>query len=292
MIRALAVLAVLTLPTVPTVDGQQKLSKRIAIAPDASIRIHNLPGATRVIGWDVDSIAVSGMAPAGTSFYMGGAGRVAKLGLERDEKSGQAELGLLEVRVPRGVRVWVKSAEGTIEAEGLTGEADLATVSGSIKVSGALRVLTAETLDGDLEVAGGSQLVRVKTGGGKIVLTRSSGNLTVSTVAGPVYLLDAQPSTARIETVSGAVIYEGLLDRRATLEVQTHSGDVELRLPSSVSAEFDLHSIDGTVQLALSSKVVTGKAIKGRPQFFEAGGGGARVVVRSFKGTIRLLGRD
>ncbi len=288
----LAVVTLLAAAVVPDVHGQQKLSRRIAIAPDASIRIHNLPGTTRVIGWDVDSIGVSGVAPAGTSFYMGGAGRVAKLGLERDEKAGPTVLGLLEVRVPRGARVWVKSAEGSIEAEGLTGEADLATVGGSIKVSGNLRVLTAETLDGDLDVSGGSQLVRVKSGGGKIVLTRSSGDLTVSTVAGPVLLVDAQASTARIETVSGTVTYDGYLDRRATLEVQTHSGDVELRLPPSVSAEFDLDSVDGTTAIALSPKAGNPKPVKGKPQFFTSGGGGARVVVRTFKGSIRLIGRE
>ncbi|MGQ0702682.1 MAG: DUF4097 family beta strand repeat-containing protein [Gemmatimonadales bacterium] len=274
-------------------QGQQKLNRRIPIAPDASIRIYNLPAATRVIGWERDSIAVSGLAPAGTTFYLGGSGRIAKLGLEPDPKLGPVPgTGLLEVRVPRGARIWVKSAEGSIAVEGLSGEADLATVSGSITVSGSLRLVTAETLEGSLDVAGASQLVRVKTGNGKVTLTRISGDLTVSTVAGAVTLVEANPASARIETVSGAVTYDGLIGRRSSLEIQTHSGDVELRVPPSVSAEFDVHSIEGTVFLALSPKQAWSKPIRGRPQFFGLGGGGAHVMVRSFKGDIRLVGRD
>lgn len=288
--RFVAIFAVLL---APMAGAQQKIARRIAIDPEASIRIGNLPGNTRLIGWDKDSIAVAGTVPAGASFFFGGAGRGAKMGVERDEKSGTSSgTPMLEVRVPHGARVWVRSSEGWIEVEGMTGEVDLATVSGSIKVTGSLRLLTAETLDGNLEVTGPSQLTRVRTGGGRITLSRVAGDLTVSTVGGAVQLMEAAPGSARIETVSGPVTYEGSLDRRSTLEIQTHSGDVELRLPQTVSGEFDFQSIDGTSQVALSPKAGSPKPSKGKPLFFTAGGGGAHVVVRSFKGNIRLVSRD
>ncbi len=285
------VLAVLTVPAV-RLPAQQKIDRRFAVDSDASIRINNLAGNTRLIGWDRDSIVVTGFAPPGTSFFGGGSGRLAKLGLERDEKVPLSGLGELEVRVPAGARVWVKTLEGWIDASGLSGEADLVTVAGSIKVTGSLRVLSAETLDGSIAVAGGSQITRLKTGGGKVDVTQPVGDLTVSTVGGPVTLLAAEPASARIETVSGPVVYDGRLGRRATLEIQTHSGDVELRLPRDTGAEFDLHSIDGTVQVALSPKGPFPKPVHGKPLFFGNAGGGASVVVRSFKGEIRIVGRE
>jgi DUF4097 and DUF4098 domain-containing protein YvlB len=186
----------------------------------------------------------------------------------------------------------VKSLDGGIDASELTGEADLVTVAGSIKATGTLRILSAETLEGSIEIAGASQMVRVRTGGGKVVLTRSAGDVSVTTVGGPVSLLDAQPATARVETVSGNVVYDGKLDRRATLNIQTHSGEVELRLPRDTGAEFDLHSIDGAVLVALSPKGPFPKPMRGKPMFFGNAGGGAFVVVRSFKGDIRLIGRE
>jgi len=290
-VRAVHVLTVLTVPTVQ-LSGQQKISRRVAIDPDASIRIGNLASNTRLIGWDKDSIAVTGRIPAGTSFFFGGQGRLAKMGIERDEKfTGSPGLGEVEVRVPQGARVWVKSLEGWIEVSNFQGEADLFAVGGSITVSGAMRLLTAETLEGSIDVSGASQMVRLKTGGGKVSVSKVTGDLSVSTVGGGVTLLEVEPSTAIIETVSGTVVYDGTLTRRATLNVQTHSGDVELRLPRDTGAEFDLHTIDGFVMVALNPKGPVNKPIRGQPQFFGNAGGGAFVVVRSFKGDIRLIGR-
>ena len=56
----LALLGVLALPEDGT--AQQKISRRIPIDPEASIRIYNLAGNTRLIGWEQDSIVVTGTA--------------------------------------------------------------------------------------------------------------------------------------------------------------------------------------------------------------------------------------
>jgi hypothetical protein len=269
-------------------SAQQKIEKRIAIAADASIRIYNLAGTTRVTGWDRDSIAVTGVAPPGATFFMGGAGRVAKLGLE-PEKAAPIKDGSLEVRVPRGARVWVKSAEGSIEVSGMTGEVDFSTVGGGIKVTGTLRLVTAESMEGDVEVSGASPLVRVKTGGGKILLRQAGGDVIASTVSGPIIASEAQMASARLETVSGPVSYSGTLDRRGTLNIQTHSGDIELLLPATIGAEFDLASTSGLATVALPAK--SGKPLKGRSVFFTNAGGGAQIVARSFKGQISVFGQ-
>lgn len=269
--------------------AQQKLERGIAIASDASIRIYNLAGTTRIVGWERDSIAVTGMTPPGATFFMGGSGRVAKLGIEADEKNKVVSGGRLEVRVPRNARVWVKSAEGGIEVSDLTGEVDLSTVGGSIKVTGTLRLVTAESMEGDLEISGATPLVRVKTGGGKILLRQLGGDVIASTVSGPIIATEAQISSARLETVSGPVSYSGSIDRRGSLNIQTHSGDIELMLPATIGAEFDLASTGGHVTVALPAK--TPKPIKSRTIFFANAGGGAQIVARSFKGQIAVFGQ-
>lgn len=294
MPRLPVVLAVFSVLTAPLV-AQQKLDRRIAIAADASIRISNPAGTTRVLGWDKDSIAVTGSAPPGTSFYMGGAGRLAKLGLEVQEggagKLGGAAVGggHLDVRVPRGARVWVKSAGGAIDAQALNGEVDLQSVGGAIRVTGSLRLVTAESIEGDIDVVGLSPLVRVRTGSGRILLRQATGDVTASTVSGPIIATEMQPQGARLETVSGPVSFSGTVDRRGTLSIQTHSGDVELQVPTGLGAEFDLESLSGSVGVELPAK--TGKPLKGKTLFFANAGGGAQVVVRTFKGQVRVFGQ-
>ena len=278
---------------VPVLPAQQKIDRRIAIAPDASIRIWNLIGITRIIGWDRDSIAVTGALPPGSgSFYMGGAGKGAKLGVERVDEMKENQPATLEVRVPRSARVWVKSTSASIEATGLTGELECASIDGSIRIEGSLKLVVAESMDGNLNVAGPMGMVRLKGGAGTVTLRGARGDIQASTVGGAIVATDAALMRAHLETVSGTVAYDGTVMAQGTLEVITHGGDVTLRLPAEISAEFDLNSIDGPVAFGTSGKGIgkgSEKSTRGKPMSFTTGAGEARIIVRTFKGEIRIL---
>ena len=112
-----------------------------------------------------------------------------------------------------------------------------------------------------------------------------------STVGGAIVLTDAALKRAHLETVSGPVAYDGTVAARGTLEVITHSGDVTLRLPSEISAEFELSSFDGAILYGSGKGKGKGEPTPqvGKPMSFTTGGGDARVMVRSFKGEIRVL---
>jgi DUF4097 and DUF4098 domain-containing protein YvlB len=173
--------------------------------------------------------------------------------------------------------------------QALTGEVDLLSVGGTLRVTGSPRLVTAESIEGAIEVVGPSPLVRVKTGAGRILLRQTNGDVTASTISGPIVATELQPLSARLETVSGSVSYAGTVDRRGMLNIQTHSGDVELLLPTSLGAEFDLESRGGSVGVELPAK--TGKPVTGKSVFFANAGGGVQIVVRSFKGQIRVYGQ-
>jgi hypothetical protein len=275
--------------------AQQKIDRRVPIAPDVAVRINNLEGTVRIVGWDQDTLAVRGSVPAGVEFYFGGRDRLAKMGVERDPKAKPSGPAFLEVSVPRGARVWVRTGAGGIEAVGLTGELELISVGGTIKADCACRLVTAETIDGGVEVTGGAQVVRARTGSGQIALQKlgSVSEITAVTVSGPIVVTGTTASTGRLETVSGDVTFNADVDRRGRFEVQTHGGDIELRLPATIEAEFDLQSMGGTVLFGLLAK--PGEATKpiasGKQILRATGGGGAQITVRSFKGAIRVLPR-
>jgi DUF4097 and DUF4098 domain-containing protein YvlB len=278
------------LSAVSTAAAQQKIDRRIPIAADVSLRITNQAGLTRIIGWDRDSIAVTGVIPAGASFFMGGQGRLAKLGVERRDESQPEPGATLEVRVPAGARIWIRSVSANVEATGLIGEFECSSAGGTIRVTGALRLVIAESMDGGLEVNGRSDIVRLKGGSGPITLRGIAGDVLATSVGGPITATEGAITRGHLETVSGAVTYEGSVDPRGTLEVVTHSGDVTLRVPGDLAAEFDLESIDGAILSAFQTKPgLAPKPLKGKPLAFANNGGGAHVSVRSFKGEVRLL---
>jgi hypothetical protein len=272
------------------VAAQQKIDRRIAIAPDASIRITNMAGITRVTGWDVDSIAVVGSIPAGSSFYFGGRGQASKMGVERKDETLAAPGSTLEVKVPRGARVWIKSGTANVEVTGLRGELECTSISGSIRVEGSLKLLIAESMEGNLNASGPMDVVRLRGGAGTITIRGPRGDITATTVGGAIVAMDAAVVRARLETVSGTIAYDGSVDPRGTLEAVTHSGDVTLRLPQDISAEFDLESFDGAIVVGLMEKG-SEKPFRGKPVSFVTGEGGSHVMVRSFKGEIRILRR-
>jgi hypothetical protein len=281
--------AALALAAVP-LSAQQKIDRRIAIAPDASIRITNMAGITRVTGWDHDSIAVTGSIAPGAGFYFGGKGPVAKMGVERRDETLADPGSTLEVKVPRNARIWIKSGTANIEVTGLRGEAECASVSGSIRVEGSLTLLIAESMEGNLNASGPMDVVRLKGGAGTITIRGPRGDVMASTVGGAIVAMDGAVVRAHLETVSGTIAYDGSVDPRGTLESVTHSGDVTLRLPSDISAEFDLESFDGAIFFGLMARGAE-KPFRGKPMSFTTGEGGSHVMVRSFKGEIRILKR-
>src|SRR6266566_932963 len=136
--------------------GQARVDERWPLDPGGSVRIVSPFGRIRVLGWDADSVAVSGRLDAGAGrFYATGDAGARKLGVDiaADARNpGRAEL---EVRVPRRATVWVRATAADIDVVGMDGTLDLSTVGGAVHVVGTPQDVTAETMDGRVEIAGG-----------------------------------------------------------------------------------------------------------------------------------------
>ncbi|HET8632928.1 MAG TPA: hypothetical protein VFL88_02200 [Gemmatimonadales bacterium] len=287
-----ALLALLALPAVTSLEAQETVTRVVPADPDVSIRIFNLTGGTHITGWDGDSVRVRATIPKGAGhFFMGGAHAGIKLGVESDERL-DAPGAELDIQVPRRARVWVKSASARVTVQDVTGELDLASVSGDIRVSGAPRVITAESMDGTIDVRADAAITRIKTADGPISIIGRGGDLTVSSVSGAILIRATRDViSARIESVTGRVTFEGPVAQEGNLDIQTHEAPVTLALPGEQGATLEV--------VAFSGKVMNGfpearrRAVAGQPVRYTLGSGGARITVRSLKGgvTIRRLER-
>ena len=200
--------------------------------------------------------------------------------------------GALELHVPARARLWVKLGIGDVTVSGVTGALDVNVVGGSIAVAGSPRELRAEAMDGTVTVDGAPQWLRVKTASGDVVVRGAEGTASdvgIATVSGTVQVPGGRYERVRLESVTGAVVFGGALERGAALDVETHSGDVSLSLRGA-SAEVDISTLTGTVTNRLTpARPVSGRDGRGQELGLTLGSGSARVVVRSFKGAVRLL---
>ena len=129
--------------------AQQKVNVGHLASPTVSVRLFTAAiGSVHVVGWDKDSIELTGVVPNGSRVETsGGAPMEAVKGMKMfvetpTELTGRE--GQLVLKVPRGARVWVKTGTTDMDVTGVTGGLDLNVVGGLITVHGSSRELRAE----------------------------------------------------------------------------------------------------------------------------------------------------
>jgi len=278
---------------VSAIAAQRTVDVRRAVTSTASIRISGAFADLRIRGWSKDSIAITGTIPSDARFDGGfltsasGPSSGAKYYLET---ASGVPSGKLELRVPAGARVWAKSGSATIDVDGVTGGLDLNIIGGSVHVAGSPHDLTVESMDGSVAVDGSPAWVRLKTATGDIVLAGGSDDAGLTTVSGTIRVPVGRFERARIESVTGAVEFAGDVARGGSLDIDTHSGAIDLNAPRKIAADFDVASVAGTIENRITSRpALPGREGRGQEIGFTVGGGGARIYVRTFKGNIRLM---
>lgn len=285
--------ATCALAAAPPAAAQQKVVHRFAVTPTASIRIFGDVGRLRIVGWDRDSVVLTGTLPTG-----------ARLDASRGGQPGKAASGMkiyvevprapapdaaLEMRVPTRARIWAKSGSADVEVTGLTGGLDLNIVGGSVRVACSPAELQVESMDGSVTIEGSPAWLRAKTATGDIVLRGGSDDAGLSTVSGAIRVGEGRFERAKFTSVTGPIVFAGDLARGATLDFDTHGGPIEVRLTPRLDAEFDIATVTGTIENTLTPRrPIPGREGRGMELGFTVGAGRARVLVRSFKGNIYL----
>ena len=293
IIRTMIALALAAVPV--ATHAQAKVERGWPLARDGAVRIHNFWGSVRVIGWDRDSVSVTGTVAAGQRFFGGGGTGAVKMAVEGQEETSdlpEPPGSALVIRIPATARVWVKTIGASIEVSGVRGGVDLASVGGDVRVTGSPRELLAHAMQGDLDLAVTSPFVRARTAGGSITLRGAVEDLAATTVSGRVIAETSGIRRGFLDAVSGDVRFAGGVDRDGALNVDTHSGIVELVLPADISAEFALQTVAAPIENALTTRrAVPSRQRGGEELFFTSGDGGAQIRVRTFKGRVRLVKR-
>ncbi|MBL8996377.1 MAG: hypothetical protein JNL44_03585 [Gemmatimonadetes bacterium] len=269
-----------------TLDAQQRIERRWPLAADGAVKIFNFVGSVRVIGWDHDSVVVTGTVAEGMQFFGGGGRSGVKLGVE-GSASRPDGAAVLVVRVPATADVWVRGAATDIETEGLIGTVDLGTVSGRLVAVGSPRALSVETMDGTLDVRGSPETLRAKTASGALRWEGAASDALLVSVSGSLRVNAGPLGRARLETISGSVLVDAALRPDADLTIETHSGNVEVVLPKGTPARVTTDAPTTVNGSPLAAPADAGK--RAAPRQFDLNlksskASAATIVVRSFKG--------
>lgn len=282
--------------------GARPAESSLSVNPDVDVTLCVASGHVTVRGWGRNEArAVSSTAArielrpeAGSS----SAPRLKVLVYETGEAADAVQgaecraFGNVELQVPRGATVRLKTRSGNVTVEDL-GVAFVETVSGDVDLRRIAGAVEAASISGHifLEGCGGDLRLRSSSGNVKATDARAgvaSDELIVKSMSGEVALERVDYRRVEATSVSGNLRMSAPLSAAGSYELKSTLGDVTLTLPGNLSFR-----VEATV--SRRGEVVSDFPLEGgasRPSSRQLsgtyGGGGLTLKVSSFSGTVRL----
>lgn len=213
----------------------------------------------------------------------------------RDRPDGSREL---TVRVPAGTAVSVESVSGSVRflrVAGVPGNAavDLESVSGSIEFVGPASEVQLSSVSGSVTLEGEADEIEIETVSGGIRIEGGGAAIDTETVSGRTSISGGVPiRELSMESVSGALIFDGDLAPGGSIDAETFSGSVGLSFRSSPDARFNLETFSGSIGWDLpgstSETVRSNRFIPGESVSFQVGTGSGSVDASTHSGSVTV----
>jgi DUF4097 and DUF4098 domain-containing protein YvlB len=288
----LAMTALLAFASAATAGEERRVDEKRALASDGEVRISNVAGEIRVVGWSRNEVQVTGTLGEGVErLEFDGSERAVEIKVilprhGRRHEDGSADL---TVNVPSGARVEVDAVSADVDSKGVNGALRLSSVSGRIGAASRSKDLTVKSVSGDVAVDGSAPKARVeaKTVSGDLVVQGADGEIRAGSVSGDVEVRDTRAERLEMESTSGDVHYAGPLVAGGSYEFKSVSGGVEIAIQGARDATFDASTFSGDIDNAFGPKPRrTSEYGPGRELRFTEGKGSARVRMNTLSGEI------
>ena len=297
--------------------GTERINRTFDLGSSGRLELSNVAGeivVTTVSGSTLTIDAVKRVRPRGNEST---AEALASLTVEFDQRGDRLEVRTehsrgrgrqrasvdYTVSVPAGTSVSLHSVSGDLEVTGVQGELRTETVSGQVRIRSAGALSVAKSVSGDvrIETARATNTAEIGSVSGDIVAEDlEAERLEVETVSGEIELRRVASERVELSTVSGDLDFEGPLAPNGRYDLQSHSGDLVLRLSSDdvgfeLTAETFSGSIETDVPLTLrggtGARDDRGRGRRGQSMRGTYGDGSARIEVRTFSGDLEILQR-
>jgi len=291
ILTPLAIVALLVALGATAALAQEKVDETKPAEADGTVIIKNVSGSIEVVGWDKNEIHVKGTLGRGTEkLEFEVEGDRAEVLVKLPKHAKDVDGSDLVINVPQGSRVKVSTVSADITAEKVTHELALSSVSGDVIATGKLDEVEAESVSGDIELTVESEEVSAESVSGDINLEKVRGDVSATTVSGDVIVEGGVFQRLDAGSVSGNIEFSGELDKDGSYSFSSHSGDIVIRLPANVDAEFEVSTFSGDIDNDFGPEGKrTSKYTPGRELNFKAGAGSASVEVETFSGDVRLV---
>lgn len=280
----------------PAVTFAAEVDERIEAAANGQVTVRNLAGDIVIEGWDENAVQVSGeISDSAESLDVRRDGdRVVVEVVYPENWQGSRNSGFdtdLSIRLPRGSELDVETISADIRVSGVDGEQRLVSVNGDIELNDLAAEASIESVGGDIRVTGRGATARTSANAvsGDIGLDGVSGEISVGAVSGDIRIVAGLISRAEVESVSGDVNVRVELETDARFRATSTSGDIRLSFSGDAAAEYNLSSFSGDIDNCFGPSAQQSRG--GPPSTaltFTEGNSDARVDVSTMSGDIDL----
>lgn len=234
-----------------------------------------------------------------------GFGRIGHTVRIRSRGNGVEAGADLRITVPRGQKIAVYLGVGRASVSNVDGRLRVDVASADVTAERTKGQLIIDTGSGEVQVTDAEGDVSLDTGSGSVSATRVKGTrLNIDTGSGEVTATDVDATDVNIDTGSGSVDLRGTKAR--TLSVDTGSGDVEVRLlapcddilidtgsgsvtlavPEGLSAQVEIETGSGGIDLGFPVQV---RRLESDHVIGTIGDGRGRLRIDTGSGSVRLI---
>ncbi|MCE9685560.1 DUF4097 family beta strand repeat-containing protein [Shewanella sp. AS16] len=242
----------------------QQVERQLSVQDSPKLSVKVQRGQVQILSWDKQEISVSGTLDEqseGLVFEQQGNSITLEDKLPRNAQGHGKKGSALTIKVPRELNLTAEGVSADYRLSTLTGELNVALVSGNLsaeRLDGHSRL---RTVSGDIKsqaLAGKSLLDTVS---GEIIDDASTGEISYRLVSGD---LDAKSDASHIdiEQVSGEL--RGQFPKIERLTLKSVSGDSQLSLPAEILSA-SLESVSGDLSLNFSGQTNLSFVIDGGP---------------------------
>lgn len=264
------------------------------------LELENFNGSVEIIGWDQNTVDVSGTKYAEEESMLRAirveatqSGNTVHIRTSRPEPRRWNGGARYTIRVPRRTELaHIQSSNGSLKVEDIEGPAaDLSTSNGAIRIRNIRGRLDIRTSNGPVDVQTADGGVTIRTSNGGVTLDNVRGTLNATTSNGVIRgtLVDASPNEPiRLSTSNGAIDVKLQMPRNNDLTASTSNGSITIRMPSNAGARLNATtSSHESIQTDFDVQV-RGLMSKHRLEG-TLGSGGPQLNLTTSNGAIRIL---
>lgn len=277
------------------------IDQRRPLKADGSVHIENIKGRIVVRTWNRAEVRVTGSLGKGAEkLEMEGDANSLSIEVKYPNNStgwnlwgrdgNRLEPTILEVMIPQRASLDVDSVSAAVDVQQMAGrKLSVSSVSGGVVVTasspGQARF---ENVSGDTSLRITSGNVQVESVSGDIKLQGGlDGEVQMESVSGDLDLVAGALGQLRVSTVSGDALVQAALKPSGTIDAESLSGQVNLRLPKATSARLHVETFSGDIDSPVGT-VHREEHGPGKSLDTRFGDGRGRIDVESFSGDVRI----